>query len=81
MKANDMEAIKQALLDALGQYIINMVDAAVKEERKACAEVCEELSHYNFIMRKADASARDCAFAIRERGAPSDKTKLKEKNK
>lgn len=35
------------------------------EEREACAAVCDKLGD-----EYADANAADCAFAIRERGAP-----------
>ena len=34
-------------------------------EREACAKACDELGD-----EYADANAADCAFAIRERGAP-----------
>ena len=34
-------------------------------EREACAAVCDKLGD-----EYADANAADCAFAIRERGAP-----------
>jgi len=34
-------------------------------EREACAKVCDKLGD-----EYADANAADCAFAIRERGAP-----------
>ena len=34
-------------------------------EREACAEVCDKLGD-----EYADTNAADCAFAIRERGAP-----------
>ena len=40
----------------------NLVAAA---EREACAAVCDKLGD-----EYADANAADCAFAIRERGAP-----------
>jgi len=41
---------------------------AVLEEREACAKVCDELvlEHPG----RADLTAKQCAFAIRERGAP-----------
>ena len=35
------------------------------EEREACAKACDKLSD-----EYADANPADCAFAIRERGAP-----------
>ena len=35
------------------------------EEREACAKVCDKLGD-----EYADTNAADCAFAIRERGAP-----------
>jgi hypothetical protein len=35
------------------------------EEREACAKVCDQLGD-----EYADTNAADCAFAIRERGAP-----------
>ena len=35
------------------------------EEREACAVACDKLGD-----EYADANAADCAFAIRERGAP-----------
>ena len=40
----------------------NLVAAA---EREACAVACDKLGD-----EYADANAADCAFAIRERGAP-----------
>ena len=40
----------------------NLVAAA---EREACAKACDKLGD-----EYADANAADCAFAIRERGAP-----------
>ncbi len=42
--------------------------AGVKREREACAKVCDELvlEHPG----RADLTAKQCAFAIRERGAP-----------
>ncbi len=40
----------------------NLVAAA---EREACAAVCDKLAD-----EYADANPADCAFAIRERGAP-----------
>ena len=39
-------------------------------EREACAVVCDQLSAYYLAVLKIDANAKDCAFAIRERGAP-----------
>ena len=48
------------LLDAYG-----MVNKAAAAEREACAAVCDKLSD-----EFADANPADCAFAIRERGAP-----------
>ena len=52
----------EAVIDALREYIVNMVDAAVKEEREACAKACESAG--------PGAGPIYCAFAIRERGAP-----------
>ena len=40
----------------------NLVAAA---EREACAKACDKLGD-----EYADSNAADCAFAIRERGAP-----------
>jgi len=48
------------LLDAYG-----MVNKAIAAEREACAKVCDKLGD-----EYADSNAADCAFAIRERGAP-----------
>ena len=48
------------LLDAYG-----MVNKAAAAEREACAVACDKLGD-----EYADANAADCAFAIRERGAP-----------
>ena len=47
------------------QRFANLVAAA---EREACAKVCDELvlEHPG----RADLTAQQCAFAIRERGAP-----------
>ena len=44
------------------------VREAVAAEREACAKVCDELvlEHPG----RADLTAKQCAFAIRERGAP-----------
>ena len=40
-------------------------EAGRREEREACAAVCDKLGD-----EYADANPADCAFAIRERGAP-----------
>ena len=47
---------------AMLERFANLVAAA---EREACAAVCDKLGD-----EYADANAADCAFAIRERGAP-----------
>lgn len=44
---------------------IKALEDAVAAEREACALVCDKLGD-----EYADANAADCAFAIRERGAP-----------
>jgi hypothetical protein len=41
------------------------VRRAREDEREACAKVCDQLGD-----EYADTNAADCAFAIRERGAP-----------
>lgn len=45
-----------------------LIEIATAAEREACAKVCEELvlNHPG----RADLTAKQCAFAIRERGAP-----------
>ena len=55
----------KTVLDALDDQIKVLVQKAVEEEREACAAVCDKLGD-----EFADANAADCAFAIRERGAP-----------
>ena len=40
-------------------------DLVAAAEREACAKACDKLGD-----EYADANAADCAFAIRERGAP-----------
>lgn len=42
-----------------------IIKAAIEDEREACALVCDKLGD-----EFADSNAADCAFAIRERGAP-----------
>jgi hypothetical protein len=44
---------------------IKALEDAVAAEREACARACDKLGD-----EYADANAADCAFAIRERGAP-----------
>lgn len=41
------------------------IDERIAIEREACARACDKLGD-----EYADANAADCAFAIRERGAP-----------
>ena len=55
----------KTVLDALDDQIKILVQKAVEAEREACASVCDKLGD-----EFADANAADCAFAIRERGAP-----------
>jgi hypothetical protein len=55
----------RTVLDALDDQIKVLVQKAVEDEREACAKVCDRLGD-----EYADANAADCAFAIRERGAP-----------
>lgn len=45
--------------------LVRFVECVVEEEREACARACDKLGD-----EFADANAADCAFAIRERGAP-----------
>jgi hypothetical protein len=46
------------------EEVLKLVNAAIEEEREACAKVCEAEGE------RVDASWVSCAFAIRERGAP-----------
>ena len=55
----------KTVLDALDDQIKILVQKAVEAEREACASVCDKLGD-----EYADSNAADCAFAIRERGAP-----------
>ena len=55
----------KTVLDALDDQIKILVQKAVEAEREACAAVCDKLGD-----EYADTNAADCAFAIRERGAP-----------
>ena len=47
-------------------YIAALVKRAVKEEREACAKVCEEQA--KVLSDSKACSAEDCAAAIRARG-------------
>ena len=51
----------EELLEELGWQI----EEKIAREREACAKACDKLGD-----EYADANAADCAFAIRERGAP-----------
>lgn len=53
------------------QKLIERIEAAIKEERKACAQIVEEAN------KSIDWTFADCAAAIRSRG---NDAKLKEKN-
>ena len=59
------DAAAKTVLDALDDQIKILVQKAVEAEREACALVCDKLGD-----EFADSNAADCAFAIRERGAP-----------
>jgi hypothetical protein len=50
------------------EEVLKLVNAAIEAEREACAALCDELvlEHPG----RADLTAKQCAFAIRERGAP-----------
>lgn len=54
----------EAHKDGLDDFEAVVLPAAIKEEREACAKVCEAEGE------RVDASWVSCAFAIRERGAP-----------
>ena len=56
----------QAVIDALQEYIVGMVDVAVKEEREACAKVLDDLAAKD----KLSNYYKVAALLIRERGAP-----------
>lgn len=58
----------EAHKDGLDDFEAVVLPAAIKAEREACAKVCDELvlEHPG----RADLTAKQCAFAIRERGAP-----------
>ena len=47
------------------EEVLKLVNAAIEAEREACAKACDTLGD-----EYADANPADCAFAIRERGAP-----------
>jgi hypothetical protein len=63
-----VEETARQVLEILDNALKNMVRIAVEEEREACAALCDELvlEHPG----RADLTAKQCAFAIRERGAP-----------
>jgi len=44
-----------------------MIEKAVREEREACAKVCEELKPFGPYLDIQKATAEDCAAAIRAR--------------
>jgi hypothetical protein len=50
-------------------HLVELVERAVEAEREACAKVCEEMRTYvdrhNAVVQ---ASAKECAAAIRARG-------------
>jgi hypothetical protein len=54
-----------ALALAGKQNLRDRISYAIDLEREACAKVCDKLGD-----EYADTNAADCAFAIRERGAP-----------
>ena len=62
------ETMEDLLAELDWQIVDNWTRAmmnGVLTEREACAKACDKLGD-----EYADANAADCAFAIRERGAP-----------
>jgi hypothetical protein len=49
----------------VGNHLERFAHLVAAAEREACAKACDKLGD-----EYADANAADCAFAIRERGAP-----------
>jgi hypothetical protein len=45
-----------------------MIRKAVRDEREACAQICEELKPFGPHLYIQKATAQDCAAAIRARG-------------
>jgi len=54
------------LLDC-DEEVLKLVNAAIAAEREACAKVCDVLADKHTF---EGGYANECAFAIRERGAP-----------
>jgi len=51
--------------EGISEFLERFAALVAAAEREACAAVCDKLGD-----EYADANAADCAFAIRERGAP-----------
>jgi len=52
------------------EEVLKLVNAAIEAEREACAKMCDERAANAPIGSDEQCEAEDCAFAIRERGAP-----------
>lgn len=76
-----VDDIAKQVLEALGVYIKNMIEAErnaclqqieiiVEAEREACAKVCDDMDESNLQLRyEYRRGALDCADAIRARGS------------
>ena len=64
--------MRQSIADAFSKSVESaykdLLDAAVRAEREACAQVCE--ARFMGDMTREDMEARRCAAAIRERNNP-----------
>ena len=64
------DQMRQSIADAFSRSVESaykdLLDAAVRAEREACAKVCE--SRFMGDMTREDMEARRCAAAIRARG-------------
>ena len=65
-----VDAAAQKVLEMLGNHIKHIVDIAVKAEREACAELCEELRDEDGY----ECWGTECAVAIRARRDMSTKS-------
>ena len=57
------------LLDC-DEEVLKLVNAAIAAEREECAKVCETYNKRQSYNDEDMVVANECAFAIRERGAP-----------
>ena len=61
----------QAVIDALQEYIVNMVNEQVKKEREACADICKAIADAEGTVDDHDLGAKYgahcCESEIRNR--------------